>query len=185
MSIDTESHAFLQSEGWIWEGQIWAVCECGWCGSRYTNLMDGLKSARADVEAHMAETGHVVDADPSKFHLRCGVRHGLDDDCPRPADSAAGLLVRSLNQSRPGRPAAALDRLSAIQLLRARLDEEEKEAVIGARLARCTWTEMGQAVGVSRQGAWNRWGPMVQRYEAAGLMRADLPEAATTQPDVT
>jgi len=32
---------------------------------------------------------------------------------------------------------------------------------------------MGQAVGISRQGAFNRWGRQMKRYQTAGLVDAD------------
>ncbi len=46
----------------------------------------------------------------------------------------------------------------AIEELRAWLAEQETEAVLGARLQRATWAEMGEAVGITRQGAFSRWG---------------------------
>jgi len=72
-----------------------------------------------------------------------------------------------------GPPARALDRLAAIEELRAWLDDQENEAAIGARLTRCTWAEMGTAIGATRQAAWNRWGQMIARYENAGILDPD------------
>jgi len=41
-------------------------------------------------------------------------------------------------------------------------------AVIGARMGGASWIAIGRAVGISRQGAWNRWGAMIRRNEDAG-----------------
>lgn len=66
--------------------------------------------------------------------------------------------------------ALALDRLRAIQELRAWLDDQEAEAVIGCRMARATWAEMGAAIDATRQAAFNRWGSTIKRYESVGLI---------------
>jgi hypothetical protein len=65
---------------------------------------------------------------------------------------------------------AALDRLRAVRELRGWLAEQEQHAVIGARMARATWTEIGEAWGTSRQGAFNRWGDRIKRFEASGVL---------------
>jgi hypothetical protein len=44
--------------------------------------------------------------------------------------------------------------------------------VLRARMARVTWEAIGAALGTSRQGAFNRYGALVQRYERAGLLDA-------------
>ena len=56
-----------------------------------------------------------------------------------------------------GSPELALDRISAIEELRAWPDGPERMAVIGARMAHVTWAEIGVAIGTSRQGVWNRY----------------------------
>jgi len=104
-----------------------------------------------------------------EVHLACGVAHRLNDECPVPPDSFADLLRRAVASSLSDRE-QALDRITAIDQLRRELDDQEKMAVIGARMARRTWAELGAAVGTSRQAAYNRWGEMVKRYEAAGLL---------------
>lgn len=170
----------ITSRGRHTNSQIWASCECGWRMAPRRDLMTGLGEVRAAVASHTAQTGHQEPTGvpaPGDLHLACGVRHGLNDDCPRPPDSPTGLLYRIMGRSTSGSPERALDRLVAVQALKARLDQEELEAVIGGRMARCTWTEMGETLGISRQGAWNRWGEMVHRYEAVGLLDPDGTEA--------
>jgi len=164
----------IASKGGTADGQIWASCECGWRLAPRRDLMANLAEVRAAVVSHTAQTGHHEPAGvpvSDDFHLACGVRHGLNDDCPRSPDSPAGVLFRIMGRPTTGSPERALDRMVAVQALKARLDQEEQDAVIGGRMARCTWAEMGQAVGTSRQGAWNRWGEMIHRYEAAGLLQ--------------
>ena len=107
--------------------------------------------------------------DEPEVHHACGVAHKLNEDCHVPLDSPRGMLQRALFSTSTD-PVRALDRITAIDELRRRLEEEEKMAVIGARRARCTWTEIGAAIGTSRQGAFNRWGDMVRRFENAGLL---------------
>ncbi len=68
-------------------------------------------------------------------------------------------------------PARAFDRLAAIKELLDDLAEAEEEAIIAARMAKVSWSEIGRAYGgMTRQGAFNKWGAMVNRFEAAGLL---------------
>jgi hypothetical protein len=53
------------------------------------------------------------------------------------------------------------------------LDGQQTEAVIGARMAGCTWQQMGAAVGLDAAGARNRWARLTAGYEAVGLLPAD------------
>lgn len=105
-----------------------------------------------------------------EIHHACSTAHRLNDPCPVKPDSPRGMLNRALDATMADHD-RALDRIAAIHQLRQFLDNEEKMAVIGARNARCTWAELGAAIGTSRQGAFNRWGEMVSRYEKAGLLK--------------
>jgi hypothetical protein len=68
-------------------------------------------------------------------------------------------------------PARAFDRLAAIKELLDDLAEAEEEAIIAARMAKVSWSEIGRAYGgMTRQGAFNKWGAMVNRFEAAGVL---------------
>jgi hypothetical protein len=81
----------------------------------------------------------------------------------------ARLLERIFGGSTVG-PDRGLDRLTAIDEMRAWLDGEEQPAAIGVRMAGCTWIQMGEAIGANRQTAMHRWGQMIARYEHAGLV---------------
>lgn len=52
---------------------------------------------------------------------------------------------------------AALNALRSIRSIRQQLDDNEIAAVRGARAAGASWTEIAQALGVTRQAAWDRW----------------------------
>ncbi len=66
-----------------------------------------------------------------------------------------------------------MDRVAATVQLRRWVTDIEIQAVIGARMARCTWAEIGTGAGTTKQGAYNRWGKMIDRYEAAGLLPSE------------
>lgn len=80
-----------------------------------------------------------------------------------PRDSPAGRLARAYS-------ADALDALLAVDELRRDLDEIEAQQLIAARLARRTWAEIGAGLGLTRQAAWKRYGRLVDRLTAAGLL---------------
>jgi hypothetical protein len=52
-----------------------------------------------------------------------------------------------------------VDDLRVLLLIRQALDEATVEAVRGLREAGCTWEDIGQATGTTRQAALMRWGP--------------------------
>lgn len=56
-------------------------------------------------------------------------------------------------------PAEHLDRLATIAQRRQALDGEQFAGVLDARLARCTWAEIGAALGVTAQAAQQRYAP--------------------------
>lgn len=99
------------------------------------------------------------------FHRACGSRHLLNAKCLIDPDSPQGRLNRAYQSP------DVLDALNAIEELRADLDEQLVSRVIGARRHRFTWQQIGDAVGATRQGAFNRFGGMIQRYEQAGVLK--------------
>jgi hypothetical protein len=114
----------------------------------------------------------------AEVHLACGHPHRLNDECVVPADSPRGRLNRALYSTSTD-PARALDRLAAVEELQKLLKDQEHQAVLGARMAGCSWIEMGEAIGWTRRRAHARWGEMVRRFEAGGLLRAEeLPAPA-------
>lgn len=155
---------------------VGAFCQCGWSGPTHPCAAGARDTERAELVAHLADSGHQPFPDDADgYHQACGHFHDLNDTCPYNPDSPAGQLRRITNGCTLGHPEQALDRLTAIEQLRAWLDDEEKQAAIGARLTRCTWNEMGHAIGATRQAAWNRWGPMIARYENAGILDPEPP----------
>ncbi len=180
-----DHHHGIRTAGRFESVTAWGFCDCGWEGTRRAWWTpDGGPSVgeRIAVELadHEADTGHgpVVAGVPAPegYHAACGAFHGFDDDCLIPPGSPAGR-VRRATAATSSDAVLALDRLRAVIELRAWLDDQEAEAVIGARLARATWAEMGAAIDSTRQAAFNRWGPTVKRYETAGLIPSvpDLP----------
>ncbi len=81
-----------------------------------------------------------------------------------PPDSPNGRLYRAYNAPEP------VEALAAVEELRADLDARQLQLVIAARQGGVTWEAVGAALGTSRQGAFNRFGALVQRYERAGLL---------------
>jgi hypothetical protein len=162
---------------------VHAFCQCGWTGPTHPWDAGAADLERAELAAHLADSGHTAFPDDADgYHsYGCGHFHELNDACPYRPDSPAGQLRRITTGSTLGHPDRALDRLTAIEALRAWLDDQEKEAAIGARLSRCTWNEMGAAIGATRQAAWNRWGQMINRYENAGVLPADTGEDLVTE----
>jgi hypothetical protein len=92
---------------------------------------------------------------------------------PLPAKSPAGLLERIVGGWTNGTPDRALDRLTAINKMQAWPDDQDKQVAIGARLAGCTWLQIGQAIGANTDLAIQRWGQMIARYQHAGLLPPD------------
>ena len=58
--------------------------------------------------------------------------------------------------------------------LRRLLDGEEHGAVIGARMVGCSWSELAGALGVGLAVVQARFGELVARHEAAGLLPGDV-----------
>ncbi len=174
----TAHHHGIRSIGRFADVRAWGFCSCGWEGSHRLWWVPGVDPTpqaliKADVADHEAETGHrdVTPGIPAPdgYHAACGAFHGFDDDCLTPPTSPAGRVHRA-TASALRDPVLAVDRLRAIQELRSWLDDQEAEAVIGCRMSRATWAEMGAAIGSSRQGAYGRWGAQIRRYENAGLI---------------
>jgi hypothetical protein len=77
--------------------------------------------------------------------------------------------------------AAALDQIAAIAELREWLDEQQTHGIIRARIAGCAWTDIAAAGATDAGDVQRRWGSMVRRYEAAGLLKP-LPTEETGNP---
>lgn len=60
--------------------------------------------------------------------------------------------------------------LAAIRELRAELLEREQILVGSARVRRRTWSEIGEALGTTRQGAYNRFCDKVKQYDPSGVL---------------
>lgn len=146
---------------------VQAFCQCGWTGPTHPWLPGAGDDERDELAAHIAATGHHPFTwgvpTPDAYHGACGHFHDLNDACPVPADSPRGRLQRITAE------------------LEAWLHDQEAQALIGARLAGCTWTDIASAVGVTVDDATRRWGPMIGRYERAGLLDPDPSPTAAPQ----
>lgn len=60
-------------------------------------------------------------------------------------------------------------KLTKIRMKREELDQEERLAVLAARTARISWAAIGEALGVTRQTAWERFSPGLPPDVAAAL----------------
>lgn len=181
-------HAGRRAHGATWATtRVQAWCQCGWASPWRHWAQDPSTTAvvneavRADLADHHTSTGHTAfpagQPQPPGYHQRCGWFHAFDDACPTPADSPAGRIQR-VAQASLRNPVTALDRLAAINELRAWLDDQEIQAVIGARMTRCRWESVALAAGITREHALDRWASQIARFEAAGLLEPDPPAAA-------
>ena len=69
-----------------------------------------------------------------------------------------------------GGPGPALDKLAAIRELRDRLGEEAGHGALAARRLGASWSQIGDALCISRQGAQQNWGKVAA---FAGWERAE------------
>lgn len=83
------------------------------------------------------------------------------------------LLTQAIDTSRP------FDALVAIQRLRVELEHAENDAVRELRAKRVPWEVIGEAVGVTRQSAVNRFGQRIRTNE----VRKRPGPPATVTPD--
>ena len=182
------AHSGLYARGAL-DVSVFAGCTCGWSSTavhlRRSIMPAGLReSLEAERAGHEQASGHGEDRTvvpvPVGLHVGCGFYHGLNDDCPVGTDSPRGLLLRVLEAS-ASESSVALDRLAAAAELRAWLDEQELMAVIGARLARCSWEDVGGAMALGEPEVWRRFGPLIHRYEVAGLLPGE--EIGPPHPD--
>jgi len=80
--------------------------------------------------------------------------------------------VRSLGVEDPD-PAPALDKLAAIRELRDRLGDEADQGALAARKLGASWSQIGDALCVSKQAAQQNWGN-IARF--AGWDEAEEPD---------
>ena len=182
-----------RSQGRSWSAiRVQAFCQCGWA-TTWQPWASGpaasvaLQTIEAALDDHR-QTGHLPfpsDGSPDldRYHQRCGWFHGFQDTCPSPPDLPAGHLARIDGAPTLGDPTLSLDRLAAIQAQRAWLDDQQLQAIIGARLAHCTWPDINGALDVTTQEACAKWGALVGRYEAVGILAPDAATGANQQTD--
>jgi hypothetical protein len=72
-----------------------------------------------------------------------------------PPDSDLGLFFRAEPDTTAADP---LDQLAAITALRHRLDELADHAALTARRQGASWVAIGDALGMTKQAAHQRWG---------------------------
>jgi hypothetical protein len=148
--------------------QVWACCDCGWTAAHRRLDRHSHQLTLADLAGHLREDAY---PDNTEGHQACGHHHQLHDDCPIHPDSPAGLVCRAATSSR-GDPNRAADRITAITALRAWLDDQEPQALIGAALNGLTWNQISHAAGLTLDQARHRWGDQLDRYHRAGILPA-------------
>jgi hypothetical protein len=125
---------------------------------------------------HQVSTGHHLYrgdgvSEPDGYHQACGWFHAFQDCCPAPPTSPTGRVSRTCAALSLKGKAAALDQIAAIAELREWLDEQQTHGIIRARIAGCAWTDIAAAGATDAGDVQRRWGPMIRRYEAAGLLK--------------
>ena len=170
-----------RSRGRSWSAiRVQAFCQCGWA-TTWQPWAPGpaasaaIQTIEAALDNHHRQTGHqpfpsdgIPDLDG--YHQRCAWFHAFQDPCPSPPHSPAGQTARIDATPTLGDPARSIDRLTAIQESRAWLDDQQLQAIIGARLSHCTWPDIARALRVTTHDARAQWGALIGRYEAAGLL---------------
>ena len=176
------------SRGGTWLSiEVRAFCECGWTTRwQHWAVPPGAASAAvsetsAALAEHQVSTGHHLYRgagvpEPDGYHQACGWFHAFQDCCPAPPTSPTGRLSRTCAALSLQGKAAALDQIAAIVELRDWLDEQHTHGIIRARIAGCAWTDIAAAGATDAGDVQRRWGPMIRRYEAAGLLKPPPPQ---------
>jgi hypothetical protein len=177
-----------RSQGSTWSAiSVQGFCQCGWHTSWYPWATAAATDARTSInfalDDHYRRTGHqqfrhdgVPEVDG--YHQRCGWFHDFQAACPAPPDSSTGRINRIHDGPGFRDPERSLDRLSAIAEMRAWLEDQQTQAIIGARFAGCSWPDIAEASHVTIHDALAQWGPLIARYEAIGLLDPDAPNGA-------
>lgn len=63
----------------------------------------------------------------------------------------------STTLGRESAPSRALDALADIEMIRQMLEEVELAGVTSARVNGDSWTQIGRAIGTTKQSAWEKW----------------------------
>lgn len=81
----------------------------------------------------------------------------INEDAAALTERAHGLQMRA-SASSQGANSTALDALEWVAALRAELDDLVTLIVRQARVEDASWAEIADPMGISRQGAQQRWG---------------------------
>ncbi|HEX3393682.1 MAG TPA: hypothetical protein VHS52_04065 [Acidimicrobiales bacterium] len=92
-----------------------------------------------------------------------------------PPDSPGGRLHRAFKSP------DHLDAIAAVEELRGDLEARQVELVIAARAGGTTWEAIGAVIGTSRQGAFNRFGALVQHHEVVGPLGEEVHDTDETR----
>jgi hypothetical protein len=96
---------------------------------------------------------------------------------------ATEKFPRRLIRKIEGRDTFPLVALSALQELRAHLDEVEAEAILRAKELGAPAEDIAQALGITRQGAYYKMKQLERAETADDDITLTLPEAEPTRPD--
>lgn len=178
------------SEGFVHNGRLMAICECGWKGPWRPGLSDSVVEVDLDLEEHAAtheegarrEPFFVQSARGIAYHRACGNHHSLADDCPLPPNSPAGWLRAALCASSSSQEIGR-HRLESIVALVNRLDEEAASAVVGLRSAGADWDEIeARCPRLDWEGP-ERWLEVARDLDAVGWLRPlEVSEPSVEQP---
>lgn len=95
-------------------------------------------------------------------------------------------LLRLALDAVTGAKGASVDRIAALEALRSLSETTLHAEVTEARAAGVTWASIGQALGVTRQAAFQRFGAKIKEVDARGgvMQRTLLVEAPERAKDV-
>lgn len=95
-------------------------------------------------------------------------------------------LLRLVLDAVTGAKGASVDRIAALEALRSLSETTLHAEVTEARAAGVTWASLGQALGVTRQAAFQRFGAKIKEVDARGgvMQRTLLVEAPERAKEV-
>lgn len=141
------------SAWWLYDGTsgrplaagVRAGCQCGWRGSEVHPV---------DFDDHEATEGFEYNDGPYWSWFREHIGSLLGTAMPPELSEALAVVARQLREQAAARPLVALTAIGQLETL---IADQAPVAGAAARRTGRTWNAIGQALGISRQAAFQRF----------------------------